>query len=52
MLAVLMIEVCRLPIRADFVGKNVPTSKQEIVSVRLTEFDGEERVVILEAKQK
>jgi pyrimidine operon attenuation protein/uracil phosphoribosyltransferase len=53
MLAVLIDRGHReLPIRADFVGKNVPTSKQEIVSVRLTEFDGEERVVILEAKQK
>jgi len=37
-----------LPIRADFVGKNVPTSQQEIISVRLQETDGEERVVILE----
>lgn len=37
-----------LPIRADYVGKNVPTSKKEEISVRLQEFDGEERVVILE----
>ena len=37
-----------LPIRADFVGKNVPTSKQEVVAVRLSEVDHEERVVILE----
>lgn len=37
-----------LPIRADFVGKNVPTSQQEMISVRLQETDGEERVVILE----
>lgn len=37
-----------LPIRADFVGKNVPTSKEEIVSVRLTDIDGEDRVVIEE----
>ncbi len=37
-----------LPIRADYVGKNVPTSKKEVISVRLQEFDGEERVVILE----
>ncbi len=35
-----------LPIRADFVGKNVPTSRDEIVSVRLAETDGEDRVVI------
>ncbi|HHV93277.1 MAG TPA: bifunctional pyr operon transcriptional regulator/uracil phosphoribosyltransferase PyrR [Firmicutes bacterium] len=37
-----------LPIRADFVGKNVPTSLREIISVRLMETDGEERVVIEE----
>lgn len=37
-----------LPIRADFVGKNVPTSQQEMINVRLQETDGEERVVILE----
>ena len=36
-----------LPIRADYVGKNVPTSGKEEVSVRLVEIDGEERVVIL-----
>ena len=40
-----------LPIRADFVGKNVPTSRQEIVSVRLAETDGEERVVIQELRR-
>lgn len=37
-----------LPIRADYVGKNVPTSRREIVSVMLTETDGEDRVVIEE----
>ena len=37
-----------LPIRADFVGKNVPTSKREVVHVRLTESDGEDRVIIEE----
>ncbi|TEB10281.1 bifunctional pyr operon transcriptional regulator/uracil phosphoribosyltransferase PyrR [Pelotomaculum propionicicum] len=36
-----------LPIRADYVGKNVPTSRKEEVSVRLKEIDGEERVLIL-----
>ena len=34
-----------LPIRADHVGKNVPTSRAETVRVRLTETDGEEGVV-------
>lgn len=37
-----------LPIRADYVGKNVPTSAREIVSVRLTEIGEEERVVLEE----
>jgi pyrimidine operon attenuation protein/uracil phosphoribosyltransferase len=37
-----------LPIRADFVGKNVPTAKREGVQVKLLETDGEDRVVILE----
>lgn len=36
-----------LPIRPDFVGKNVPTSRSESVAVRVTEYDGENRVVIL-----
>jgi len=35
-----------LPIRPDFVGKNVPTSKREIVKVMVKEFDDAERVVI------
>lgn len=37
-----------LPIRADYVGKNVPTSKSERVDVRLKEIDAEDKVVILE----
>jgi pyrimidine operon attenuation protein/uracil phosphoribosyltransferase len=35
-----------LPIRADFVGKNLPSSLWEAVSVRLTEKDGKDEVVI------
>jgi pyrimidine operon attenuation protein/uracil phosphoribosyltransferase len=35
-----------LPIRADFVGKNLPTSLVEKVSVHLAEFDDEDAVVI------
>jgi pyrimidine operon attenuation protein/uracil phosphoribosyltransferase len=36
-----------LPIRADYVGKNVPTGKSEIISVCLRETDeGSDRVVI------
>jgi pyrimidine operon attenuation protein/uracil phosphoribosyltransferase len=37
-----------LPIRADYVGKNVPTSKKEVIGVRLAEVDGEDCVVIKE----
>ena len=37
-----------LPIRADYVGKNVPTSKREIIGVRVQEIDGEDCVVIKE----
>ena len=37
-----------LPIRADYVGKNVPTSKREIIGVRVHDIDGEECVVIKE----
>lgn len=36
-----------LPIRPDFVGKNVPTSKKEIVQVRLNEIDSENVVKIV-----
>ncbi len=35
-----------LPIRADFVGKNLPTSAQERINVRLAETDGTEAVTI------
>ncbi len=37
-----------LPIRADYVGKNVPTSKNEIISVKLNEVDQEDSVTIKE----
>jgi pyrimidine operon attenuation protein/uracil phosphoribosyltransferase len=37
-----------LPIRADYVGKNVPTSKQEIVKVKLEATDGVNAVELLE----
>lgn len=35
-----------LPIRADYVGKNVPTSKEELVKVELVEIDGIDGVKI------
>ena len=37
-----------LPIRADYVGKNVPTSGREIISVKLSEQDGEDGVTVEE----
>ena len=40
-----------LPVRADYVGKNVPTSGRERVRVRLTETDGEDAVVISEDEE-
>lgn len=36
-----------LPIKADYVGKNVPTSKEEVIQVSLLETDGEDSVTIL-----
>ena len=40
-----------LPIRPDYIGKNLPTSRRESVSVRLKEHDGEDRVVIEEPEE-
>ena len=40
-----------LPIRADFVGKNVPTSSHEDVSVQLRDNNVEEKVVIRERQE-
>lgn len=40
-----------LPIRADFVGKNVPTSSKEVVSVQLEATDEAEKVVLREIKE-
>ena len=37
-----------LPIRADYVGKNIPTAQNESVEVRLEEVDGKDEVVIRE----
>jgi len=37
-----------LPIRADYVGKNLPTARREAVQVMLREHDGQDRVVIQE----
>ena len=37
-----------LPIRADYAGKNIPTSQKETVEVHLEETDGQDEVVIVE----
>ena len=37
-----------IPIRADYVGKNVPTSHKERVSVKVLEIDGKEEVLLFE----
>src|SRR4029077_16642703 len=37
-----------LPIRADYVGKTLTTTRDEIVQVRLAEEDGEDQVLLLE----
>jgi pyrimidine operon attenuation protein/uracil phosphoribosyltransferase len=36
-----------LPIRADYVGKNIPSSKDEEIQVQLEEVDGVDKVVIV-----
>jgi len=37
-----------LPIRADYTGKNVPTSRNEVIHVQIKEIDGEDTVVLCE----
>jgi len=37
-----------LPIRADYVGKNVPTSRDEVIEVRVTDIDGRDEVWIMQ----
>ena len=40
-----------LPLRADYVGKNLPTSRSEVVKVKLEEIDGTDGVELLEQPQ-
>lgn len=40
-----------LPIRADFVGKNIPTARDETVRVRLTEVDGTDDVLLVRQEE-
>lgn len=37
-----------LPIRADYVGKNIPTSRKENIEVKLKDHDGADEVVVIE----
>ena len=37
-----------LPIRPDYVGKNLPTARSELVEVRLPEYDGETGVFLMD----
>jgi len=39
------------PIRADFVGKNVPTSLTEVIKVHCVDFDGEDGVLMMEVDE-
>jgi len=39
-----------VPIKADYVGKNIPTSRDQQVDVRIEETDGRDEVVVLEAE--
>ena len=41
-----------LPIRADYTGKNVPTSKRELIEVRVEEYDGVQEVALLEKREE
>ncbi|CRH85269.1 Bifunctional protein pyrR [Chlamydia trachomatis] len=40
-----------LPIRADYVGKNIPTSRLEEIIVHVTEVDGQDQVLLVEVAQ-
>lgn len=40
-----------LPIKADYIGKNVPTSINESVKVKLQEIDGEDAIFLIEIKE-
>ena len=41
-----------MPIRADYVGRNLPTSLGEDVEVQLKEVDGEDRVVLVKHEKE
>jgi pyrimidine operon attenuation protein/uracil phosphoribosyltransferase len=41
-----------LPIRADFIGKNIPTARNEVIAVKFSETDGEEGVFIMDSLKR
>ena len=41
-----------LPIRADYVGKNIPTSHNEEIKVKLNEIDGEDAIYLIEVNSE
>jgi pyrimidine operon attenuation protein/uracil phosphoribosyltransferase len=41
-----------LPIRADYIGKNIPTSNQEEIKVKMKEIDGEDAIYLMENPSK
>lgn len=41
-----------LPIRADYVGKNIPTSHNEEIKVKMKEYDGEDAIYLIESEKK
>ena len=41
-----------LPFRADYIGKNVPTSRSEVIHVLISEIDGEDQVILCDNEQK
>lgn len=41
-----------LPIRPDYVGKNLPTSREEVIKVNLMETDGEDKIYLMEKMEK
>lgn len=41
-----------LPIRADYIGKNIPTSNQEEIKVKMKEIDGEDAIYLMEDSVK
>lgn len=41
-----------LPIRADYVGKNIPTSQNQEIKLKMEEVDGEDAIYLVEMKEK